>query len=171
MAIYKVIRDSKEKQGHGWTFGKATWCEGTEVKNLTTGDYTLEGLEDNFTIERKADTSELSLNINEARFVRELERLDDMEYPFVVCECTYDDLINFPHGSGIPRHLWEHLKVSNHYLIKKIVEFQLKYKAKWIFAGQHGQRIAASILKRMAELQDERATKTSRKSRCNKKQS
>jgi hypothetical protein len=155
--LRQVIRDTREKAGKGWHFGECSWCSGTQIQTLSTGDYTLEGLEDKLVIERKDDTSEISLNVNELRFVRELERLEQFEFPFIVCEFDMDDILNFPRNSGIPSYLWKSLKVSNHYILAKIVEFQAKYKTKWILCGKgNGQRVAACILKRVAEIIDGR---------------
>jgi ERCC4-type nuclease len=152
---YVVIRDTKEKEGHGWFFTHSTpWCNGTKPLHLDTGDYTFEGHEKLFTIERKADTAEISLNIFEPRFVRELERMEEeIEHPFVVCEFSYQDVLDFPKNSGIPPYRWNHLKISNNTMLKAITEFQVKYKAKWILAGKdNGKRVASCIMKRMTEI-------------------
>lgn len=163
---FTVIRDTNEKEGHGWFFNQtSSWCENTKEVKLDTGDYTFEGYEKMFTIERKATTSEISLNLFEDRFERELERMEDIEYPFVVCEFSYQDMLDFPQNSTIPKHRWEYLKVNNNSLLRALIEFQAKYKAKWILAGKdNGRRISSCIMKRMAEMIEnaEKATKPRR---------
>lgn len=151
---YTVIRDTNEKKGHGWQFTtSSSWCEGTKELHLDTGDYTFEGHENLFTIERKADTSEISLNVFEPRFERELQRMESIEYPFVICEFTYQDVLNFPENSGIPKFRWSHLKATNNSILKCLIEFQAKYKAKWLLVGKdNGKRVASCIMKRMTEI-------------------
>ena len=45
-------------------------------KKLNTGDYSIEGMESIFTIERKMSVSEIANNITENRFKDVLDRLD-----------------------------------------------------------------------------------------------
>jgi hypothetical protein len=149
---YTVLRDTREKDGFGWKFNPSVWCLGTEERKLDTGDYTLEGLEDRFVIERKADTSEFSKNVMEARFVRELERLNDYDYPFIVLEFSMQDILDFPANSKIPPYKWSRLKVTNQMMLAKLMEFQVKFRARWILAGAgNGHRVASCLMKRIAE--------------------
>lgn len=146
---FKVIRDSREQ--NGWTFGIGGSCAGMSVKGLPTGDYTIEGYETSFIIERKADTGEFAKNIIEHRFERELERLEKFEYPFMVLEFSLDDIIRFPVGSGIPKPVWPKLRVTGEFMLKRFLEYQMQYKTKIILAGSQGYRVAWSLFKRMIE--------------------
>ena len=84
-----VIRDTREqKTGNGWWFPESSLCAGTVVQTLKSGDYTLEGFEETFVIERKSGTAEIAQNINEGRFVRELERLEEFRFPFLLVIMT-----------------------------------------------------------------------------------
>ena len=127
---------------------------GTIDRGLPTGDYTLDGFETRFVIERKATTGEISQNIYEARFKRELERLQDFEHPFIIMEFTIDDILKFPLDSGIPAYLWKKIRTTPSLLLAKIMELQLTYRTKFVFAGGNGKRVAACLLKRMTELYD-----------------
>jgi hypothetical protein len=170
--LYTVVRDTREKEGHGWMFSPCDWCNGTVIEALPTGDYTLKGLENIFVIERKANTSEFSRNILEARFIKELERLQEFEFPYVVLEFNMDDILNFPENSGIPKMYWKSLaKISPRLILAKLMEFQLKYKTKFILAGSgNGHRIASCLMKRMVELVNEREKeRPATKPRRNKK--
>ncbi len=150
---YTVIRDTREKKRKGWMFSAGGIIAGTVTDILKTGDYTLEGLEKKIVIERKASTSEFATNINEERFDDELERMSSFEHPFLVLEFSMDDIINFPVGSGIPAYLWPKLKVTSHYMLKRLLEYQLKYKPQIILAGRdNGKEVAMSLFKRIAEL-------------------
>lgn len=147
---FHVLRDDREKSS-AWYFPRGGTCEGTTVKRLPTGDYTIKGHEDDFVIERKYTTGELAGNITQKRFIRELERLDDYVSPFLICEFTMYDVLHFPVGSHIPQNTWSKLRVTSDFLLKRILEFQVKYKTKWIFAGSDGFRVAWSLFKRILE--------------------
>lgn len=150
---YHVLRDSREQeQGDGWWWEESARCAGTLVQTLKTGDYTLEGFEDVFVIERKAGAAELAANITEPRFERELERLEEFKHPFLIASCTWDDIYQFPVGSGIPPSRWRSLRVTNNFLAKRLCEFQLRYKTKIILAGPHAKEVASSLFKRLIEM-------------------
>jgi hypothetical protein len=148
---YFVIKDSKEQLG--WDFDKTENCLGMRVEHLPTGDYTIEGYETKVIIERKGSTGEFAKNINEGRFEAELSRMESFAFPFMVLEFTMRDLMLFPIGSGIPQFLWKKLRVTPFYMLRKLVEYELRYKTKIIFAGGYGKEFAASIFKRVIECQ------------------
>jgi hypothetical protein len=151
---YTIIRDTREKKGHGWNFRKSEYCHGQIITKLETGDYSLAGLEDIFTIERKASATEMAQNVSEGRFMNELHRLEDIRFSFIICEFTMDDLIKFPRGSGIPKHKWKYLKMKGPLLLKKVLELIRDFNVKFLFAGDHGQEVANSLFKRIQEKVD-----------------
>lgn len=144
---YTVIRDTREQSNNGWWFPESSYCLGTKIGTLKTGDYSLIGLEDIFAVERKKNTSEFSQNINEKRFFRELERMDKFEHPFLVLEFTLADIYSFPRNSGIPSSKWKYLKVTPNYILKKLAEIELNFKTKVIFADDNGPDIAETLFK------------------------
>lgn len=148
---YTVIRDNQEKANR-WEFAKTDICQGMIEKHLITGDYTLCGLEDVFIVEKKSSTGEISKNIFDLAFEKELIRMEQFIYPFVICEFTIEDIFRFPFDSGIPQKFWKKLHVNNHVILKRINEFQLKYKTKWIFAGNYGQEVSEDLFKRVLQL-------------------
>ena len=149
---YTVIKDKQEKV-NGWTFEKSDFCDDMVIQHLKTGDYTLLGYEKDFIIEKKSSTSEISKNIFDPAFERELQRMENFKYAFVICCFTLNDIFSFPLNSKIPQKYWRRLRVNKHIILKKINEFQLKYKAKWIFAGDHGHEEAESLFKMVIELE------------------
>lgn len=151
MNKFTVARDSREQKGNGWWFEESDRCAGTIVKTLQTGDYTIEGYESLLCIERKASTGEFAKNITEARFDRELERMESFRYPFVILEFSLRDIINFPKNSGIPQHKWSEIKIKPQFMLKRLVEYQVKYKSKIIFADYYGAQMAESIFKRIVD--------------------
>jgi hypothetical protein len=146
---YTVIRDTQEQQG--WDFIPGPSCLGTIKQKLPTGDYTLVGYEDIFTIERKGSTGELAKNIYEGRFERELQRMEGFAHPFMVVEFTMEDILSFPKNSGIPIRLWPKLKTTSFFLLKRFIEFQVQYKTHIILAGKQAKEVASSIFKRIVE--------------------
>jgi hypothetical protein len=146
---FMVLRDNAEKTG--WHFADAFDCAGMEITSLNTGDYTIVGLENKLSIERKASVAEIATNINEPRFEKELTRLDDFEYPFVICEFNFKDIINFP--AGLPPRIKDKITMSPKFIMKKISEYSLYHKAKWMFCDdKYGAFLMArSIMKRLHE--------------------
>ena len=151
---YKVIRDTREKENYGWDFNQSKNCSGTETRTLPTGDYTIEGYEQEIVIERKGCVAEIAMNIFEPRFERELDRLESYNYPFLLMEFDLADVIRFPEGSSIPKYKWSSIKVKPFLILKKLTEYQLVYKTKFIFCGKNGKEMCASIFKRFLELKN-----------------
>ena len=146
---YLVLRDTREQRG--WDFPEKHPCLGTEEATLKTGDYTLKGYESIFVVERKFSTGEIAQNIVQNRFERELERLEEFRFPFLVCEFTLADIISFPVNSGIPKSKWQSLRITPQFLMKRLNEFQIRYRTRIIFAGIHGREFVSSLLKRITE--------------------
>ncbi len=148
---YLVLRDNQEKKNF-WDFKASSICDGTETISLPTGDYTIRGFEEEFIVERKGKVSEWAQNLYEDRFTRELERMEEFKYPFVILEFTMSDLLGYPASSGIPKSRWGELKTNGRTLLKRTCELQFQFKSKIIFAGKtHGQEVAASLIKRLLE--------------------
>lgn len=146
-----ILRDTREQTG--WEFQKRSPILGTKSATLKTGDYTIEGLEDLFVVERKRNTSELANNLTSdwARFERELERLEAFQFPFLVCEFTLKDIIDYPKGSGIPKSKWRYLKIRGSFLLRKILQIETTYKTRVVFAGENGKEFVRSLCKRIYE--------------------
>lgn len=151
LSKYTVVRDSREQPGNGWVWVPSTLCSGTVVKALKTGDYTLEGLEKLFVIERKKNVAEFAGNILQKRFENELIRLEDFAHPFLILEFDLNDMMRWPVGSGIPYRQQKKMKITNTFILKRFMDITLQYKVKVILAGQHGKAVATSLFKRMFE--------------------
>lgn len=155
---YCVLRDTSEKQGHGWIFDEDDDCSGTEKFNLFTGDYTIKGFEKELIIERKGSTAEFAQNIVQKRFKDEMERMEDFKFPFLILEFTLEDLINFPVNSCIPKKIWGKLKIRSKFLLSALTNYYLNYKTKIILAGDNGKTIAQKIFKQVFNEYRERIT-------------
>ena len=145
---YTVLRDTREKEGQGWSWRKSQSCAGTISRKLDTGDYTLEGMENYLSIERKGSVSEWAKNVTEARFERELERLDAIQHPWILLEFNMTDLLNYPVGSGIPRAKWRYLKFRGPFVLKKTTEMMINHRVQIVLCGASGKEVASNIFKR-----------------------
>lgn len=151
---YIIIRDTREKQG--WDFPPDGKCMGIEVATMRTGDYTLKGFEDLICIERKKSPSELAgnLGIKKKPFEAEMQRMKDFKYPFIVCEFSMTDLLEYPKNSDIPRSKLDKVIIGGKYMLKCLLEYQLEYNIKILFCdnAQHAATVAASLMKRLYEI-------------------
>ena len=154
---YKVIKDTREQDGYTFESftGRYTSCAGMVVRKLDTGDYSLEGLEDRLCIERKGRVSELAINLgkDKARFMREIERMQEFEFPFLILEFSLDDLIKFPEGADIPEGNMSKVKITGKYLLKMLVEIQMNYNIPVYFCDnkRNAKFLINSIFKRVNE--------------------
>ena len=125
-------------------------------RKLDTGDYSIEGLEDKLCIERKASVVEFANNVghDQVRFLKEIERMKDFPYKFLVFEFSLTDLMNFPEGSSIPESDWGKLRVTNKFMLKMIMEFQLHHDIKVLFCDskKNAKWAVLSIIKRVNEI-------------------
>ena len=120
-------------------------------EKLDTGDYSLRGYEELLAIERKGKISEFARNIVENRFERELERLEDFDYPFMLLEFDMKDVLDYPRSSKLPNSKRRLTKVTGGFILKRIIEFQIRYKTKILLCGEEGWKVALSIFKRVVE--------------------
>ena len=151
---YIVIKDTREQ--NGWIFSQYDKCAGMEIGTLHTGDYTLMGFEDVVCIERKACTSEIAINLGKKKkpFQAEMERMRDYEFSFMICEFTLGDLLRYPEGSGVPMRARSKVRITGKYLLKCLIEFQLRYETKIVFCGDKPNAfiVCNSVFKRLNEL-------------------
>ena len=144
---FNIIIDTREQIP--WEFK----YHNTAKQKLDTGDYSIEGFENILAIERKKSVSEIATNLSESRFKDVLQRLSQIKHPFIVFEFSLDDIYNFPIGSDIPKKLWDKLKISGNYIVKRLIEIQLQYNIQMIFCdnASNAERFSTSIMKRIYE--------------------
>jgi ERCC4-type nuclease len=147
---YLVIRDSAE-QARFWDFEEDERCKGTVVRKLETGDYTLEGYEKIFTIERKGSILEFATNVVEERFTRELERFRSFPHSFILLEFRIDALIDFPDGIKLPPETIAKFKKRGKFLLRRTMEMLLQYPSQIFFVDRRGKEVATSIFKRIVD--------------------
>ena len=154
---YTVIKDTREQDGYTFESftGRYTSCAGMVVQKLDTGDYSLEGLEDKLCIERKGRISELAINLgkDKARFMREIERMKEFPFKFLILEFSLDDVIKFPEGADIPQSNMSKVKITGKYLLKMLVELQMNHGIPILFCDnkRNAKTMINSIFKRINE--------------------
>jgi ERCC4-type nuclease len=145
----RIVVDSREK--HPYTFN------GEDVEllydKLDTGDYTIEGLSHIVTIERKMSVSEISQNLINKRFTRELDRMREIPHCFIICEFSLQNVLDFPVGANLPARVFKKIKISGHFILKRMCEVMRDYPhVHVIFCDNRflGEEMTLSILKRFA---------------------
>ena len=155
---FTIIKDTREQEGYTFEPSSSRYhtCKGMVSRKLDTGDYSIEGLEDKLRIKRKASVVEFANNVghDQVRFLKEIERMKDFPYKFMIFEFSLSDLMNFPEGSSIPESDWGKLKVTNKFMLKMIMEFQLYNDIHVLFCDskKNAKWAVLSIIKRVNEL-------------------
>ncbi len=143
-----IRKDSREQKG--WTFKSYPNVE-VVTKKLDVADYALDIAPQGLVIERKGEElSEIYQNCSprlvngkkqSSRFVAELDKLLEVQYPFLILEFTADELYEQPYFSKLnPAFVWSFL-----------LDYQLKGIG-IIFAGNRGEDICVKLLTKYAKL-------------------
>ena len=151
---FTVIKDTREQEGY--YFSKYDKCEGMIERKLDTGDYSIEGLEEKICVERKASPEELATNLGQKKnaFMNEIERMKAFRHKFILLEFSLQDLVEFPEGSRIPESQKAKVKISGKYMLKMLMEFQLKHNIHVVFCGNKYNAFLTltSLFKRINEM-------------------
>jgi ERCC4-type nuclease len=142
---FTIIIDTREQQP--WTFDHYA----TAHRKLDAGDYSIEGFENLLGIERKKSINEIANNIIEPRFSNAIARLAQLKYSFLLLEFDMEDVLNYPIGSNLPKRLWDKVKISPAFIMKHILDWQLKHNIKVLFCGcsSNAEKTAEFILKKI----------------------
>lgn len=146
---FKVIIDTREQQP--WVFDHCS----TACRKLDTGDYSVEGYEDILCIERKKSVSEIANNITEKRFKDVITRMKTYKYAFLILEFDLEDVLSYPIGSNVPKHMWNKIKISPGFILKHLLELQLQDNIKVLFCGgpTNATKIATALMKKVFEIE------------------
>jgi len=148
---FTIIRDSREHDGHGWKWNKNTWCKGSKVKKLDTGDYTIEEAPGLIIIERKFGFNELCSNFigHRERLNRVMERMVEYyHYRYIIVECELNEILNVWNYRYLPT------KVRNkapNVILGSLIAIGLKYGIHIIFAGNKGKEYATRLMRKAYE--------------------
>ncbi len=129
-----LIEDSNEQRGYGPLFSSPY-----VVKGLSEGDYSVVGLEDRISIERKSLEDVIgSLSQGRTRFEKEFRRARALDYFAVVIEGRISDLIAGNYRSrATPQSMFE-----------TITSWSVKYKRPFLFCEDRtiAARVTESLL-------------------------
>jgi ERCC4-type nuclease len=144
---FTIIIDTREQ--HPWEFP----LHATANRKLDTGDYSIEGLEDILCIERKNGVAEIANNMTESRFKDVINRMKTYKHAYILIECEYDQLMNYPIGSDVPKKAWGKIKISPAFILKFLTELSVQHNIHVIFCGSPSwaEKTALSIMKRVYE--------------------
>ena len=156
---YTIIRDTREKEGHGWMFAQHSSehrpprCFGTTTRTLETGDYSVVGYTDILAIERKANFAELWVNYSAQKrpaFEEEMERMSQIRHSYLIIESLLiPDVLNLSppqFTKGVPGKS----------LIRWLISLSIKYGVKIIPAGSCGKQIAQMICEEVIRAEKDR---------------
>ena len=110
-----------------------------ELGTLSVGDYSLSGLENTISLERKSLNDLVgSLTYERERFERELANAMPLEYFALVLECSLSDLVNKRYRSA----------ASPKSIIQSLLTFSVRYRLPVWFAENrnYAQRLVESLL-------------------------
>jgi hypothetical protein len=148
-----IIQDTREKIP--WNLTGYEECKGQEVETVYAGDYVLKSDPFLITIDRKRSVTEIAGNLGRyvERFERELERMQRYQHRFIVCEFPYDELLKYPKGVKIPRHLKRRIRISGKFLAKQVTRLAEEYDVQFIFCNgvQEAQEKAIWLFKTILE--------------------
>lgn len=147
---FTIVVDTREQQP--WTFKEYTVAN----RKLDAGDYSIEGLEDVFSIERKKTVGEIANNIVESRFKDAIARLAEHKYAFLLLEFDIEDVLRYPIGSNLPRKLWNKVKIKPAFIMKHVLDWQIKHNINVIFCGDsdNAEEVATYICKKINYLEN-----------------
>jgi ERCC4-type nuclease len=150
---YTIIKDTREQTGY--YFSKYNLCDGMIERKLDTGDYAIDGLEDQICVERKSSVAELAINLGQKKhaFLAEINRMKTFEHKYIVLEFSMADLAKFPEGTNIPQKARSGVKITGRYMLRCLMEFEIYDDVNVIFAGdkENAFMFISSLFKRMNE--------------------
>ncbi len=150
-----VIQDTREQKPLEFD---SPYIEKVRINKLDTGDYTIEGMENILTIERKGSLVEFYRNATQTRFEDELIRMQAYKYRFLVLEFSLSEVLAIPYSLGLSAKQREMCKVSPKYIMSKISEIQVDYGVNVVFAETREivTDVITNIMRRVYELQKPR---------------
>jgi len=102
-------------------------------------------------VERKGLVQEFAQNVVQARFDKELERMREFKYAFIILEFDMEDLLAYPYGC-LPKYLAAKCKYTGRFVLKKVVQIMLAHhNIHIVFAGNSGKEVVSQIFKDVVE--------------------
>ena len=162
MSRFHIIKDTREKEGHGWWFEEDQYCSGTTKAKVHIGDYTIEDMEHLLCIERKESVSELAGNCSEKRFWTQMDRMATFPHKFLILEFSWLDIERYPDGvifshdeeldeDGLTKddRIRSKIRIKGKYMMSLLSTMMVDKKIHVIAAGdsERAQRMAFRIMR------------------------
>jgi ERCC4-type nuclease len=148
-----LIIDTREKVP--WDFEGDSDFEDVIYCKLDVGDYSIAGMEDIITIERKAGADELFNNFsqNKQRIYAEIDRMQNHKIKVIVIEQTLEDILNpdsyYINTSGKNKRS---PRMPPAVVASNLTDIILKHNVQVIYGGYKAQSMARGLLLRAYEL-------------------
>ena len=154
MSRFTVIRDTREKEGHGWWFDENAYCVGTETAKVDIGDYAIKDKEHLLCIERKESVSEFAGNCGEKRFLRELKAMSSFPHAFILFEFGWHQIEQYPIGSTVPRNKRSQIRIKGKYMMRVIASAYIEHGIHVIACGDkvRAEEIACRLMRHVNDL-------------------
>jgi len=158
---FTIIRDTREKRAHGWTYEENAQCAGTLVETLRTGDYSVQGLEDFVCIERKETIQEFARNCVEKRWGDCMKRMSQVRHSYLILEFDWTDIDRYPYSAKVPRSVTKKMcwangkpKIAVKYIWKVIESARTDYGIHVIACSDKikAEKLAYRIMKKANEI-------------------
>lgn len=150
---FRIVCDTREQTP--WHFNASKYCLGTTISKVNHGDYTIEGLEDKIFLERKASAAEIAHNVFEKRFDKLLLESEKYKYRYIICEFPLSHLVDYPHGSGLPKSVIRKIRVSGALLLSKIFDYQINHGINIVFCDNnlYAKQFVLSLFKKIHKIE------------------
>lgn len=153
----EIIQDTREKEP--WSLTSFEDVRAQVIETVNAGDYTIKGKETLITIDRKKKPAELANNLGmyKDRFMRELERMRQYKFRYVICEFPYEKLLMFPKGSGLPLRVQRKVRAKGKFLVSQVQRMSEEYEVEFIFCAnrEEAQERAMELFREALESEDE----------------
>jgi hypothetical protein len=145
-----ILRDTREKKP--WDFSGDKYFNGQKDVALKSGDYSLDGYEDQIVVERKKDANELIANFttDKRRIYDEIHRLKEFKFAAIVIEQTLEDILDSK--SYFVSRKFKHRNAPVAIVINNLLTIMIQHGIPVIFAGKKAKNITRGILLRAREL-------------------
>lgn len=148
----KILIDTREKHPYNFTDRFGDFIDCRHIK-LDTGDYSVAGLEHLLCIERKESVTELAGNCTAKRFIRELERMSEYKYRYIILEFNLSDIKGYPKNLKLPPWIKRKIKISGNFILTRICQWSLDYDINILPCGnrQNAQNMVMAIINKVTQ--------------------
>lgn len=148
-----LVCDTRERKP--WSFEKDPAFESIVFEKLDCGDYSIKGLEDIISIERKSGGDELLSNFldDPGRVFAEFDRMDHHLIKVMIVEADLSDLLDVKHYYVNRRSFkTKNLKMPVAVVMRYLIDLMTEKGVIVLFAGKNGKKLAKQILLKVFDM-------------------